>query len=164
MGGSSGPQAALAGAAPALAHLPRFDDVVDLIRDKRDMTLLVQVETGLRLVRYSPGRIDFAPTPDAPADLAQRLGTKLQIWTGQRWGVSISNDAGAPTIDEQRRAARNQADEKARENSLVAAVFNLFPQARIAEIRALETDIPQTDGAPAPVVEFDPDWDPFDDD
>ena len=164
MGGSSGPQAALAGAAPALAHLPRFDDVVDLIRDKRDMTLLVQVETGLRLVRYSPGRIDFAPTPDAPADLAQRLGTKLQIWTGQRWGVSISNDAGAPTIDEQRRAARSEADEKARENSLVAAVFNLFPQARIAEIRALETDIPQTDGAPAPVVEFDPDWDPFDDD
>jgi DNA polymerase III subunit gamma/tau len=88
----------------------------------------------------------------------------LQTWTGQRWGVSVSNDAGAPTIDEHRRAARGLADEKALENSLVAAVFNVFPEARIAEIRALETEIPQTDGAPAPVEEFDPDWDPFDDD
>ncbi len=164
MGGGSGPQAALAGAAPALSHLPRFEDVVDLIRDKRDMTLLVQVETGVRLVRYSPGRIDFAPTQDAPADLAQRLSTRLHTWTGVRWGVSVSNDAGAPTIDEQRRAARTQADQKALENNLVAAVFNVFSEARIAEIRSLETDIPQTDGAPAPVEDFDPDWDPFDDD
>jgi DNA polymerase III subunit gamma/tau len=86
MGGGGGPQAALAGAAPALAHLPRFDDVVDLIRDKRDMTLLVQVETGLRLVRYSPGRIEFAPTPDAPADLAQRSGHAVADMDGPALG------------------------------------------------------------------------------
>ena len=33
--------------------------MVDLIRQKRDMLLLNEVETGLRLVRYAPGRIEF---------------------------------------------------------------------------------------------------------
>ena len=57
-------QAALDGGGPPLplSDYPDFDSVVALIRARRDMTLLVEVETNLRLVRYSPGRIEFQPT------------------------------------------------------------------------------------------------------
>jgi DNA polymerase-3 subunit gamma/tau len=164
-GTAHGPQAALAGAAPALSEYPDFESVVALIRARRDMTLLVEVESHLRLVRYSPGRIEFQPTEDAPADLAQRLGARLQGWTGARWAVSVANTGGGATLSEAR-AAQHDADEvKAMQNSLVLAVLEAFPKARIAEIRPLTPPEDEAATAALPEVEdeFDPDWDPFED-
>ncbi|MCC1480746.1 DNA polymerase III subunit gamma/tau [Roseibaca sp. Y0-43] len=164
-GSAHGPQAALAGAAPALSEYPDFDSVVALIRARRDMTLLVEVETYLRLVRYSPGRIEFQPTEDAPADLAQRLGARLQGWTGARWGVSVTNTGGGATLAEARAQQQSADEEKAMQNSLVMAVLDAFPKARIAEIRPLATAEEQaaSDALPEVEDEFDPDWDPFED-
>src|SRR5690606_16971496 len=65
-----------------------FEAVVDLIRDKRDMLLLKEVEDCVRLVRYSPGRIEFEPAAGAKPDLASRLGQRLQGCTGAGWGGS----------------------------------------------------------------------------
>ena len=53
-------QAMPAPAAPApetapLARYERFEDVLALVRARRDMSLLVEIETGVRLVRYAPG-------------------------------------------------------------------------------------------------------------
>jgi DNA polymerase-3 subunit gamma/tau len=164
-GTGHGPQAALAGAAPALSDYPDFDSVVGLIRARRDMTLLVEVETNLRLVRYSPGRIEFQPTKDAPADLAQRLGARLQGWTGARWAVSVANTGGAATIAETQAAQQDADEEKAMKNSLVMAVLDAFPKAKIAEIRPLATaeELAASDALPEVEDEFDPDWDPFED-
>lgn len=76
---SAGPALAMAQADPdALARFRRFDDVVALIRSHRDVKLLVEVEGCLRLAAYSPGRIEFAPTENAPRDLAARLAARLQ--------------------------------------------------------------------------------------
>lgn len=164
-GSSHGPQAALAGAAPALSDYPDFDSVVALIRARRDMTLLVEVETNLRLVRYSPGRIEFQPTENAPVDLAQRLGARLQGWTGARWAVSVANQGGGATLAEAKQAQHSAQEEEALQNSLVAAVLDVFPKAKITEIRPLATPEEEAASAALPEVddEFDPDWDPFDD-
>ena len=93
----AGPVSALA-TDQALAHYPSFDHVVELIRANRDVKLLVEVETTLRLAAYQPGRIEFVPTDTAPRDLAQRLGSALQRWTGNRWAVTLVNEGGAETI------------------------------------------------------------------
>ncbi|MFN7597596.1 MAG: DNA polymerase III subunit gamma/tau, partial [Cereibacter sp.] len=79
-----GAATAVALAPDAVARLVTFDQVVALIRDKRDMKLLVEVENSLRLVHYAPGRIEFQPTADAAPDLASRLSQRLQSWTGTR--------------------------------------------------------------------------------
>ena len=154
------------GAALALAEgdvqvYGSFDAVIDLIRDKRDMKLLFEVESNLRLARYAPGRIEFQPTPDAAPDLAARLGQRLQGWTGARWGVSVVNEGGAATIAETRDSARLQAESEALENPLVKAVLAAFPGARIAEIRTPEAMAAQalTDALP----EVEDEWDPFED-
>ncbi len=141
-----------------------FDQVVDLIRAKRDMLLLTEVETDLRLVRYAPGRIEFEPMPMAKPDLAARLSQRLQGWTGQRWGVSVVAGGGAPTIAETREAQENVARAEALDNPLVQAVLAAFPTAKITAIRAPEADaLPQIAQALADDMGGD-DWDPFEDD
>ncbi len=166
--GDAGSQAALA-AAPEnpLARFADFNAVIALIREARDMQLLVEVETTLRLARYSPGRIEFEPTADASPDLAARLAARLQGWTGARWGVSIVSEGGAPTIAETRASAQAQAQTAAMDNPLVQAVLAAFPGARIEAVRTPDT-APQTaaaeDALPEAIEADGADWDPFEDD
>ncbi|MBK0326407.1 DNA polymerase III subunit gamma/tau [Rhodobacteraceae bacterium F11138] len=145
----------------ALARFPTFDHVVELIRANRDVKLLVEVETGLRLVSYQPGRIEFTPTDNAPTDLAQRLGGRLQSWTGNRWGISVVSGGGADTIAEQRDAEDNALKEQAREHPLVQAVLARFPKAHITNIRTPEQITAEAVADALPEVEDE--WDPFED-
>jgi DNA polymerase-3 subunit gamma/tau len=165
---SPGPGAT--GAAPVLAIAtegnlalyPTFDHVVALIRDRRDMKLLLEVETNLRLVRYSPGRIEFQPAEAAPRDLAATLAQRLQLWTGARWGVSVVAAGGGQTIAESRDAALDAARAEGLRLPLVQAVLAAFPQARITAVRAPEQAAGEV--ALKPMTEADElpdDWDPF---
>ncbi|WP_415182606.1 DNA polymerase III subunit gamma/tau [Phaeovulum sp.] len=165
---TSGPTGS-GGAATALAHQPesalarfsQFDDVVELIRRMRDVKLLLDVEGHLRLVRYSPGRIEFEPTPDAPRDLAANLAARLQGWTGVRWGVCVTNSGGGETLLETRNADRRAAEAEAMENPLVQAIFAAFPGAKIDDIRTPEALNLQASFDALPEVEDE--WDPFED-
>ncbi len=164
---------ALATSPDAVAAYHDFAAVIELIRRMRDMRLLLEVEDHLRLVRYSPGRIEFQPSSDAPADLAQRLGERLRGWTGgHRWAVTVVNEGGQPTISEQRAAEAEAARQRAMQNPIAQAIFQAFPAAVITDIRkapvpeAVEIEAGEatsphelTDGPVAEVEE----WDPFED-
>ncbi|MEO6300135.1 MAG: DNA polymerase III subunit gamma/tau [Paracoccaceae bacterium] len=152
---------ALALAEAPLAVYVTFDQVVALIREKRDMRLLVEVETTLRLVRYSPGRIEFEPTVAAAPDLAARLGQRLQGWTGGRWGVSVVSTGGAPTITEVQDQDLVTSKAEAMTNPLVQAVMLAFPGAKISEIRTMESMAASAAVEALPEVEDE--WDPFED-
>jgi DNA polymerase III subunit gamma/tau len=125
------------------------------------MQLLVDVENYLRLGRYAPGRIEFTPADRAPADLASRLGARLQSWTGVRWGVSLVNDAFAPTIVEVRNQTQQALFEDVRQHPLVAAIFQAFPGAKITEVRDTAA---LAAAAVAALPEVSEEWDPFEDD
>ncbi|MCF6234232.1 MAG: DNA polymerase III subunit gamma/tau [Rhodobacteraceae bacterium] len=156
------PTAALAVAVNAgLARFPSFDHVVELIRTNRDVKLLVEVESGVQLVSYQPGRIEFCPSEFAPKDLAQRLGSRLQNWTGNRWAVSVVADGGATTIAQARDAAENELKTRALEHSMVMAVLAQFPKARITDIRTRAEIAASAVSEALPEVEDE--WDPFED-
>ena len=155
---------AVAAAAPetALARFPSFEAVLDLIRANRDVALLIEVESGVRLAGYRPGRITFEPAPGARPDLAQRLAQRLGLWTGARWAVSVVSEGGAPSVAEARDAERSALEEQARAHPLVQAVFAAFPSARIAEIRSAHALAEAAEAEALP--EVDAEWDPFEED
>ncbi|WP_299134868.1 DNA polymerase III subunit gamma/tau [uncultured Amaricoccus sp.] len=143
-----------------LARYQSFDDVVALVRARRDMSLLVEIETGVRLAKYTPGRIEFEPAAEAAPELAARLAQRLQSWTGVRWGVSIVGSGGAATIAETRAEIRGDLHARAAAHPLVQAVLAAFPGAVIKDVRPPE---PVLEPAPAEAdVTEDDDWDPFD--
>ncbi|WP_281973092.1 DNA polymerase III subunit gamma/tau [Ruegeria faecimaris] len=146
----------------ALARYPSFDHVVELIRTNRDVKLLVEVENGVRLVSYQPGRIEFTPTQNAPTDLAARLGSSLQRWTGNRWAVSIVADGEVATIAEIRDAAELALKAEAEKHPLVQAVLMQFPKARIKRIETPEERAAKVETEALPEVEDE--WDPFEED
>jgi len=157
--------ATMTAAAPALAEgalqaYATFASVIDLIRQKRDIVLLNDVETGLRLARYAPGRIEFEPAPGARPDLAARLGQVLQAWTGQRWGVSVVGFGGAPTLAETTASLTAERDAEAKTLPVVQTILAAFPDATITDIRSPEALVAAAAAAALPTGEPD-DWDPF---
>ena len=162
MGPTMSGNAALAVAEDRLKVYATFEHVLDLIREKRDMALLLAVESHVRLAKYAPGRIEFEPTPDAPRDLAAQLAQRLQGWTGSRWGVSVVASGGAPTVAESRDIDRVKAEAEALQNPLVQAVLATFPGAKITDIRTPEA-LAQVAAVQA-LPEVEDEWDPFEED
>jgi len=158
-GAGNAVQAVALDADQALARFPTFDHVVDLIRVNRDVKLLVEVETGVQLAAYRPGRIEFVPAQGAASDLAQRLGQRLQLWTGNRWAVTLVNGSDAPTIVETRDAADNAIKAKAAAHPLVKAVLDAFPGSVIEEVRTPDQLAAVAEAEALPEVEDE--WDPF---
>lgn len=163
--GGGGPQAAVAlQSGPDLSVYPTFESLVALIESARDIKLLIEVKTGLRLVSYAPGRLEVEVTETAPRDLIQRLGRMLHTATGARWGISVASSGGAATIQEQERAAQKEVEDEVIQHPLMQAVLSRFPQARISEIRS-HADLAQeaAESALEEIPEEADDWDPFDD-
>ena len=162
---TGGPTASMGSAQPvtetvsALAHYATFDAVVDLVRSQRDVKLLVEVESCIRLVSYQPGRIEFTPTNDAPSDLSQRLGGALQRWTGARWAIILSNTGTATTITEDRTAAEDAIKAEAQQHALMQAAMVSFPNAKIIDIRTAAEITADAELDALPEVEDE--WDPF---
>jgi DNA polymerase-3 subunit gamma/tau len=163
--GGGGAQAALAPqTGPDLSVYPTFESVVALIESARDIKLLIEVKTALRLVSYAPGRLEVEVTETAPRDLIPRLGRMLQTATGARWGITVASSGGGETIQEQEQAAQRAVEAEVTKHPLMQAVLSRFPQARIAEIRS-HADLEMEAAATAleEIPEEADDWDPFED-
>ncbi|WP_417275418.1 DNA polymerase III subunit gamma/tau [Celeribacter halophilus] len=144
----------------ALARYTSFQSLVDLVGEHRDMKLKIDMETHMRIANYRPGFIEFEPAGDAPSDLAQRLQSRLFAFTGQRWGVTIAKaPEGTETIREVADAERIALEEEAKQHPAIAKVFELFPDAKITDIRTPEQIA--SEAASEALQEVEDEWDPF---
>jgi DNA polymerase-3 subunit gamma/tau len=116
-------------------RLRRFEDVVALAGERREIGLKSALERDVRLVRFEEGRIEFAPAEGASRTLANDLARRLDDWTGRRWVVAVSSEPGAATLYEQRQAAERERKSDAAGHPLVQAVLAKFPGAQIVDVR-----------------------------
>jgi len=155
---SNGAPAAAQAAAPAPTPAPTptpapmagrsletYADLVALMEEKREGRLLKHLVHDVHLVRFEPGRIDLRPTQAAPRDLTNRLGSLLNSWFEERWVVTVSGEAGEPTVAERRKEAEQARFEAAAEDPLVKAVMDAFPGAKIKKVTPLPDETPPAD-------------------
>ncbi|GEO15941.1 DNA polymerase III subunit gamma/tau [Microvirga aerophila] len=122
-----------AGAAPAV-RLRRFEDVVAMAGEKRDIVLKAALERDVRLVRFEEGRIELSLAEGGSRTIANDLARALQLWTGERWMVALSSEEGEPTLRDQAVAAERERKEGAASHPLVQAVLAKFPGAQIVNV------------------------------
>ena len=101
----------------------------------------------VRLTRFEPGRIEFNTRAGASGDMVQALREFLNSATARSWTVTVSNEAGAPTLEQQQQRGARDLKAEAAGHPLVKAVLETFPGATIEEVRP----------APAPETGEDPD-------
>jgi len=131
-------------AAPGI-RLATFAEVVALAAERRDLPIKAALENDVRLVRIEDGRLEIALEPQAQRSLAQDLSRKLEQWTGRRWTVIVSNEAGQPTLREQSLVEKGQRERAAEADPRVREVLARFPGAKVVEVRKLAAEPPDSD-------------------
>jgi DNA polymerase-3 subunit gamma/tau len=141
--------------APVL-EIGRFEDLVALATEKRDLQIKAALERDVRLVRCEDGQLEIALEPSASKTLVNELSRKLAAWTGRQWMVILSREPGAPTLRAQ--AALEDAERKrgVRGHPLVQAVLERFPGAEIVAVRSREAE-PVAEPAPDDTMQEDED-------
>ena len=140
----------------------KFEDILELVKQNRDVKLLVDIENSLRLVTYRPGYIEFTPTEFAPANLAQRLSNRLKEWTGSRWAVSVVQNGEAETIFEKKEKDAKELETEAYAHPFVKEALVQFPAARIVNV--ISKKKLEQEAAIQALEEVDSEWDPFEED
>jgi len=148
--------------APAL-RISSFTELVALAAEKRDLMTKAALEADVRLVRIEDGRLEIALERNAARTLVNDLSRKLEQWTGRRWTVIVSNEAGQPTLREQNLVEKNQRERAAVADPRVKEVLTRFPGAKVVEVRKLAPEPPDCDDS-AELGGNDPDEGPDSDD
>ncbi len=131
----SAPRASAAPADAPQLRLASFAEVVALAAEKRDILLKTALENDVRFVRIDDGQIEIALEPSAARTLPNDLARKLEQWTGRRWAVVMSRDAGQPTLRDQARARQSELESNVQADPRVQAVFSRWPGATIEAVR-----------------------------
>lgn len=125
---------------PLQARIDTFADLVALAGKLKEGILQSHMMAQVHLVTFEPGRMEFRPGPGAPDNLAGDLGKFLKSVTGERWMVTVSNEAGQPTLAEQKSKAQAAEKDEVSEHPLVKAVMAAFPGAAISDVRHPDGD------------------------
>jgi DNA polymerase-3 subunit gamma/tau len=135
-------------APPEQAPVPvaRFEDLIALAAERRDLQTRTALERDVRLVRLEDGHLEIALEPSAPKALVGDLARKLNEWTGRRWMVVVSTEPGAPTVRSQNEARRAELERGVQADPLVKAVLARFPGAEIIAVRGAAPELPLLTG------------------
>ncbi|MGD9477866.1 DNA polymerase III subunit gamma/tau [Shinella sp. G-2] len=110
-------------------------DIADLCTKNRDIRLRALVRAFVRPVSVEAGKLEIGLANDAPKSLVSELQNRLLEWTGIRWLVILSREAGGPTLSEAETMAQEARVADARQDPDVAAILQRFPGAKITDVR-----------------------------
>ena len=133
--------------AAAALRIASFPELVALAGEKRDLLTKSALEADVRLVRIEDGRLEVSLERSAARTLINDLSRQLEQWTGRRWTVIVSNEAGQPTLRSQNELQKNERERAAESDPRVKEVLSRFPGAKVVEVRKLAPEPPESDAS-----------------
>ncbi|MFL6763907.1 MAG: DNA polymerase III subunit gamma/tau [Sphingomicrobium sp.] len=124
---------AAAGISPgATARLPSdFAGLVKFLADNKKQLLAQQLHDQVALVRYAPPELIVKPAKPLGGDWPRQVGLELKALTGMSWQVSLSDEAGEPSLLDQEKIAEERVRSDVLADPNVRAVMDAFPDAEL---------------------------------
>jgi DNA polymerase-3 subunit gamma/tau len=128
-----GATAQSAGATPAKSNRPSarlpadFRALIEALEQAGKHQLAVQLHDQVGLVRYEPPQLALKPLRPLGADWSRDLALALKSATGTSWQVTLSDEAGEPSLLEQEKIAEERVRADVLADPNVQAVMDAFP-------------------------------------
>ena len=140
MGGGAAPAAAptapTSTASPdAQARLPTdFPSLVDAVEKQGKQLLGVQLRDHVGLVSFAAGEIVLKPLKPLGAEFSRELAAAAKQATGQSWEVRLTDEGGAPSLQQQEAMAEERMRAAVLDEPNVRALLDEFPDATLETI------------------------------
>jgi DNA polymerase III subunit gamma/tau len=116
----------------ATAQLPAdFRALIARLEQAGKHQLAVQLHDQVGLVRYAPPELMLKPTRPLGADWSRELALALKLATGATWQVTLSDEAGEPSLLDQEKMADERVRAEVLADPNVQAVMDAFPDAEL---------------------------------
>ena len=138
-GVAAAPAPAASGAASSgpSAQLPAdFPGLVKAIAGAGKHLLAQQLHDQVGLVRYAPPELVLKPMRPLGADWSRDLAGVLKSATGATWQVSLSDDAGEPSLLDQEKIAEQRVRAEVLADPGVRSVMDAFPGAELESFQS----------------------------
>ncbi len=119
----------------APAQVNNFQAAVALFGQHREAILQTQIMGFVHLVKFEQGHISVRLKDGCPQGLTNKMSDKLSQWTGQPWMISISREAGEPTLAEVQQDQKQSVMNEIKAHPVVSEVLKAFPGAKIVDVR-----------------------------
>ena len=126
---SSAPAAASSG--PAARVPADFAGLVKAVEQSGKHLLAQQLHDQVGLVRYAPPELALKPMRPLGPDWSRDLALALKSATGASWQVSLSDDAGEPSLLDQEKIAEERVRADVLADPNVRAVMDAFPDSEL---------------------------------
>jgi DNA polymerase-3 subunit gamma/tau len=114
------------------ARIPTdFAGLIRAVEGSGKHLLAQQLHDQVGLVRYAPPELVLRPTRPLGADWSRDLAVGLKAATGATWQVSLSDDAGEPSLLDQEKMAEERVRADVLSDPNVRAVMDAFPDAEL---------------------------------
>jgi len=132
-GATTVPSAAPSGkaAAPSARVPGDFRALVKLLQDNGKQILAQQLHDQVGVVRYAPPELVLKPTRPLGGDWPRQLAAQLKSLTASNWQVSLSDEAGEPSLLDQEKIAEERVRSDVLADPNVQAVMDAFPDAQL---------------------------------
>ncbi len=122
--------------------LNQFTDVIALAEQYREVKLKYELENYVRLVNFSVsdtggGCIELH-VDEGYENIISRLANHLNVWTKQHWLISLSQEQGNKTVQQNREDSFKIRRQKAMKNPLIMKALETFPDSKILSVVDLE--------------------------
>ena len=115
-------------------------EVAELAGKEGKIVLRANIINNVRLVSFEMGCIEIALEKNARKELPYEMAKFLSEYTARRWVVSVSNQVGDLTLQQQWDYDEAIEFEKAREEPLVKAVLGTFDGSYVESVRVPNKD------------------------
>jgi len=130
--------ATIASAAPSgkaagpSARIPGdFRALVKMLQDNGKQILAQQLHDQVGVVRYAPPELVLKPTRPLGGDWPRQLAAQLKSLTASNWQVSLSDEAGEPSLLDQEKIAEERVRSDVLADPNIQAVMDAFPDAQL---------------------------------
>ena len=118
----------------SLAAPKNFKELVSLFKERNEPFLHQWLVSDVYPIFCEPGRLEFRPAKNAPAELGGRISEKLKLWTGRQWIVIVSNEEGAPSLKQEEDSRQLALKEQTNNHPIVQEILQAFPGTTIKPI------------------------------